>query len=295
MTQPKPNSTRPTYSKQDLTIIQYFLAFQLLNMILWSFIAEKYYGLAWSSVVLSIALLLFFVGKNTRFRSLLRAISILIFFHMLVFPWIYLTIITVNPNAIVIDNDIFSSVNSQLKADIKENYRPEEIERSLDMLNRMDSSKEIKNFKLDWLISGNLYFIDGYALKITNSEIPERNWSNLTIYDKSGRLIEDFGFKNYDFLSGDIDDGTLHDLLSKMINDTKSKQKSYLSETLKIKNKEIWTYDRILPYSINIFNSKTIKPISGFANILVFLHQIFVVVLTLGTIAALTRDILMKK
>jgi hypothetical protein len=247
-----------------------------------------------SIAMLLIAATLYFIKKPEKYNLLIKAFSILILFHFLIFPWIYVSILDLDNQSIIIDNDVFKTVDIQAKIDLVDNYEPQKISDQNLILEQVINSPNTLKLS-DWISDDQLVSIGNYWIRLEKPQDSENFWYRLVSYKKTdGKLFTDISFR-LDILNKDIDNSNLKDLGEILLNKNNHQLQDLNAEQLKIKNKYIWTYARILPYSINIFNSKNIKPVSGFANIIVFLHQLFIGVLVLGLIAALSRDLITKK
>ncbi|MES2807315.1 MAG: hypothetical protein V4619_01735 [Bacteroidota bacterium] len=237
---------------------------------------------------------LYFVASKSKFVALLRATAILMFLHALVFPFIYLLLISINPKSISFDEEIYQNVVQIAASDLNINYSPKELNRRIEVIKSFITDSTVLNHSIEWLDNGNLIVSDSHIITVNQENtLPDKGGYTVDFYNKSGSKISTIFLRYNDFSLKDCKD--VKDFLKSILAMENVKLANYVIESKAIESKDIWTFNRVLPYSINIFNSKVIKPISGLANLIVFIHQILVVVITIGIIAAIVRDIFIKK
>jgi hypothetical protein len=197
-----------------------------------------------------------FISFHTRYKLLFRTFALFVFFHILFFPWIYLKLLKNDPNAIIIDNDVYKVVNSQASDDIINKYEPVKIEQNISVLKSLvDKYPELVNRNFEWLAEDNVLITEKYVVRLTEYD-PERPIRELIFYDKVGNQSTTISFRNYEIMTSKVEKSSIKDFFNTLINYYASKRSEFYLESSKIKSRDIWTFNRILPYSVNIFMRK---------------------------------------
>ncbi|RSC93326.1 hypothetical protein [Tenacibaculum singaporense] len=202
--------------------------------------------------------------------------------HFIVFPKVYVYILKNNPQSFKFDEYIQNNEKEISLKEVVKEYSPEELvsQKSLvDSIIELDEGQLKK--KLEYLRGGNILKIDDFQFYIDIEErelLPGQDSDELVlrfdlkICNKEGILITSI---NDNYGSEVNYKNTVKSFLRNISNDLKYSLENYKTIRMQIEERNIfWTYDKILPYSINIFNTSNINPKSRLANNIVFLHQI---------------------
>lgn len=220
-----------------------------------------------------ISILLKLAEIHTKFRKSIHLWAAFLFFHFIAFPWLYVFALAANPKSFEFDKTIFN--NEKLNSIGAFNYR------SLISLDSMNIAvgNNIINSKSPILDSNlkalgrDFAIVDSFYLLVQFSPSDERVPEfSLVVRNANGKLVT--------YYQNKVDQGdsgiSLRTFFKKSINDA---HKAFAEEKLKrdkITQDMFWTYDRILPYSINIFTTSNIAPKTVIANIIWFAHYLIV-------------------
>lgn len=252
--------------------------------------------------VLVICALLLLVSFKSRYRLVLRLLSAFILLHLLVFPIVYVRILKFDSKAFEFDGTIAGNEKLTSLSEIESSYSPKEAQENVELLSRiLQSDSSILDTALRYLKEGNLIVVDSFILAISHEryprppgDIPAPMSPYLYITNSAGQLKNSFNeLGNMQFIPSST---PIRAILQRFESHFKGRVEGYQSATRKIeKDNDIWTYRNILSYSVNIFFTSNMVPKSRMANVLVFLHNLIVVVFLLGTTVGVAQNFITSR
>jgi hypothetical protein len=243
-----------------------------------------------STLIVIIFAILGIVSKKNKIKALLLFGAASFFFlHLLIFPLIYSFLLKNDSNCIIINKEILSNEKSNALSELTNRFTPDvksERIKLIDklLLNLKKSTDTTINYLNQNIILLDSFFIARKDTFIRTGNEPGNgiNEQAILIFSNDGHLITSLHESSlYKFYSKKI---RLSEYLIKFRDFYKEKVESYMLEKEGITTKNnIWSYTRILPYSINIFTTDHFKPISRSANIIYNIHYYLVwgIILTL--------------
>lgn len=262
-------------------------------LILWLLIYFGQDGLSfqvsffWIALYFCFYLLFLSFSKTTflhRCKRNLWTVIIFLLIHFIVFPSIYVDILRDNPKSFEFDDYIQESEKEISIKEVVKEYSPVQLKSKINLIDSILTLESDKlKTELEYLKVGNILKIDSfqYYINIIERELlPGEDPNdtaflfNLNICNNHGNFLisisNDYGSKiNYN--------NTIRYFLTNKNNDLKFTLKNYQGIRRQIEEENIfWTYDKILPYSINIFNTSNINPKSRLANSLVWIHKVLI-------------------
>jgi len=247
-------------------------------------------------IMLSISTFLFLFALKSKYDLLLKTLSFFVLFHLLVFPFVYVILIKIDSKAFHIDTEIEKNELVIAQQELSEKYELMILSNGEGVAMRLlDSKSTYLDSSFNYLNNDNILSIDTFLLhKSTiykNMGHPSAGFSTLSICDSNGinivNLIGDYGNK----ISDDL---TLKEFLSYQIESIRKTNDKLAVDKDKIEEKDIWSYRRILAYSINIFETDNLKPMTKSANIIFFIHRFIVAIFILGIIGTSFYEFLIE-
>ncbi|RYC53320.1 hypothetical protein [Flagellimonas olearia] len=215
--------------------------------------------------------------KTKQIKLLLQTIAVFIFFHLVAFPVVYLILIKNDVSSIKIEKDIVSFERSEkLKKAVETEKQIEQqlIEKQKPELESFieEYSYFLKKIKWDSLDNKKIVFLDSFMLRGNSQKNPIPGGD----YYKIIQIYTLKGSKLFEFTT-DSKKTTLSEIFKDYIKEIESDKTSIVEEIETIKKDQFWNYRQILPYTLNILFTDNFNPQSRFANIIYFIHNIFVV------------------
>jgi len=234
--------------------------------------------------------------RSPQLKLLLRAISLFILLHLIIFPVIYVFIINRNTQSIKIEENIIS-----YERDIKLE-EAKKLEKEFDSTYNSQEQKIVintilkKNEKvlqsLDWnnIDNRKIVFLDSNLIKGYTQlrMIPgDQVHKVITVFDQKGE--KEIEFKTFSEAT------KLYTILTDHLDELNS-EKDVINERIEIiESNAFWNYRQILPYTLNILFNDNFNPQSRTANIIYFIHNILVVGFLLTFIISLFQYSLLEK
>ena len=244
--------------------------------------------------IFSVSAALWMFSRTSAYKALFRALSLIFLFHCLVFPFSYLVLLKNDSESLIIDDDVFQSVNKNAYNELLVNYQPAVTDTIVRVINECLKDKSAINKDANLVDNKNLLKCANYFLRLDIMKTAEIRYLAFNAYNMTGNRLFEVNIRQDDLPDGLVYNRAIKDYLQFVLQMQLKKKQDFFVEQEKIKKKDVWTFNRILPYSLNIFNSKSIKPVSALANIIVTLHQFSVILIGFGIVAALVRDIFVK-
>lgn len=240
----------------------------------------------------------FLIGKkqvNRKTKLLCYSISLFVLFHLVVFPLCYFGLIKYDKKSIQIKNEVISGEKESAVNDLESEYRPTHMANNAHMLDTLLSiNQSYLDTPVAFIYADNILAIKGYFIAksdtMLRTDSPRPAEDCIALYDSSGKLL----VKLYG-LTKESSSTRLYELMSEYKSFYKRQTSSFAIKKQQIlTEKGLWTYARILPFSLNIFNSDNIKPISKLASVVNYLHNFIVYSLLLTIIGTFLIDLLIK-
>jgi hypothetical protein len=236
------------------------------------------------------------IGKrqvNRKTKLLCYSVSLFVLFHLVVFPLCYYGLIKYDKKSIQIKNEVISGEKESAVSDLESEYRPTLMANNASILDTLLSTNQpLLDTPLAFIYADNILTLNGYFIAksdtMLRTDMPRPANDCVALYDSKGKLAVK--------LYGSVKERSstrLYEFLSEFRNFYKSQTSSFAIKRQQIvTEKELWTYARILPFSLNIFNSDNIKPVSKLASVVNYLHNFVVYSLLLTIIGTFLIDLL---
>ncbi|WP_431293394.1 hypothetical protein [Pedobacter sp. P26] len=254
-----------------------------------------------AGAITSLALIIFIFSILSKYKLSLQSLSLLIFFHLVVFPAIYAGLLRSNPFSFSVDGEVKSIASISARKSALEKYDFKNASAAIKAIELMlkNNSKELySNTKK--LESFGIIKIDTFLLhKTFNLPLPE------SFDDSSGAFLHIFNSKG-DLISkthglggprNDLDKSSdsLKELLKKQSARLNIEVKNYMLNDKAITENRFWTYLDVLPHAINIFSLSNIVPKTSLANLIFTCHQwIFYILFGFTALTDISKEILNK-
>ena len=238
-----------------------------------------------------VLVLLFFLAPKSKSPLLLRTLSVFILFHFIVFPYLYVMLLKFDSNALVFDSVIEQNEITNAQKEIQENYEIDQmlINKTV-VLKLLSSNNSYLDSSFQFINGDNIVFVDSFMLHKTyvyREKGPPIGWNGVSICDHKGQ--------NLTRLKGETNKLTIREFLAKELVGIEEISLNLFSDQKRVDNKEIWSYRRILAYSINIFDTGNLNPKTKLSNLLFFIHKWLVKILLLGIIVTVFYQFLIAK
>lgn len=247
-------------------------------------------------IMFSVSTFLFLFALKSKYDLLLKTLSFFILFHFIVFPYLYVVLIKIDSKAFHVDSEIEKNELIIAEHELNEKYEMMILSKGEEVAMRLlDSKNTYLDSSFNYLNNDNILSVDTFLLhKSTiykNMGHPSAGFSTLSICDNKGINIVNLtgGYGNK--ISDDL---TLKEFLNHQLETIRKTNNKFEADKYKIKEKDIWSYRRILAYSINIFETDNLKPKTKSANIIFFIHKFFVAIFILGIIGTSFYEFLIE-
>lgn len=222
----------------------------------------------------------YLIIKYLKNRKLAFYAMCFFIFHFLIFPNLYIYLYHSSPKNILIDESTIEIEKNENLNELNKIYKPSDFEINNDILSYLILEK---NSLLDSLIDFKKNVrINNYEIKIIE---PPRRKPLAGVIKRTPDNFHENKFKitskenNYIYISELLfPKKSLRENFKASLIGNKNKETEYLALKSKVIKGKTFSYHNILFYSLNIFNTDTIKPISKIANIIYFLHYVIVYV-----------------
>ncbi|MFT6966581.1 MAG: hypothetical protein ACJAT1_001801 [Marivirga sp.] len=248
-------------------------------------------------IMLSASTFLFFFALKSKYHLLLKTLSLFVLFHFIIFPYLYVVLIKIDSKAFRIDTEIQKNELIIAEQELSEKYQLMILSKGeVVTMQLLDSKSAYLDSSFNYLNNDNILSIDTFLLhKSTiykNMGRPSAGFSTLSICDSKGINIVNLTGDNGNKISDDL---TLKEFLNLQLETIKKTNNKLAVDKDKIEEKDIWSYRRILAYSINIFETDNLKPKTKSANIIFFIHKFLVAIFILGIIGTSFYEFLIEE
>lgn len=242
--------------------------------------------------ILLAAFVIYKFAERTKYKKLIKVISIFIVIHIVIFPLLYMWNLKYDPNSLVFDSDILQNELVNAENEIIDKFKPEELKRKEELLSKLLKSKsDYMDSTMNIIEKDNILFIEDYCLHKSFEYKKTMNgfeaFEHIAVCDKKGKHLTN--------LNASDSKTKVSDYIIYSLKNIDLKNQKVISEREKIINKEIWEYSRILAYSINITFTSNIEPKTKLAQATFFLHKLIVSVFLFGLMASFVVDIIKKE
>jgi len=232
------------------------------------------------------------ISKYTRFKLLLRIISVFLFLNFILFPIIYYYTIKLDRDSFYAENTIISYIKKNQLEDAKNEFDIQNNQKRLQYVNQVLETKD-KNLSLNFSIlkNRNLCKIDTFYIEIREDEFRgEVPYSSLVIYGLYGERLVSIPDVGHKFGEELPNFSKIKDYLLANKELTKQNINNYSNVNSSLNKNEIWDFFTVLKYSL-YFN---LKPQSGIANIIAWLHDYILPTIFLGIFTACIYEIMKR-
>lgn len=272
-------------------LIQIFVGASIF-MLLSSYIKEL------SLVILMIffCVMIFLFSFYSKFRVILQLLSLFILLHLIIFPSIYLLVLRYDSNSFEFDNYIEKTEKKSSLSKIQKEFEPKQLTSKLNIINSILNSNSSKlDTTLVYLNNKNIITIDSFRIFVSSSYLDKEDVSGLpdhrsnidfTICNFNGHFIEKISETGQSYLERE------NRTIKQFLDESKGLLSGDLVGYKNIKkdielNNKFWSYSKILPYCINIFDTGNINPKTPLSNVIFFIHKFLVWVFIVGIIMSL--------
>ncbi len=228
------------------------------------------------------------------------------------FPLIYISVLLNFPESFAIEDDVRKSNILEERERLALRYKPAELQKKMNQIRKISSADipyeepgrvyvtppQLLDQPL-WKLDGNTIATSAYTLSArtvvaqpeSEPEMKAYAGSFLTILDRStGSKVE---LKHPDPLYTLRTDSTIRQFVAASRPQLEIQYSEYLKKYKKAES-GYWTFNRILPHSINMFLLSNFTAKSYAANYISFIHFFTVGLLLFGLIGTLFNDLAMK-
>jgi len=212
------------------------------------------------------------------------------------FPLTYLICLKRDNKSILINDIISSNEKADALLILKGEFMPEKLSENNILLDRIiRSASQRIDTSLDFFCTHNMLKLDSFFITKIDTVISVPDHAPvvnnlLLVFNDEGKFLEKF-YTNERFVQGEK--RTVREFFSTLKKGNEDRINKYVdrSSDITLRNK-FWSYSRILPYSINIFNTDNFKPVSSLANLVNFIHNFVVWILLLTIITSFLFEII---
>jgi hypothetical protein len=209
-----------------------------------------------------------------------------------VFPLIYLSILKINQNSFEFANTIANFEKKEALLELNQDFQTTELIKTDSLLNYILNVKtSVLDSSLDFLENRNFVLVGNIAASAVNELLPPGTdpLSRIRISDKTGTILKEFSF-SYSAKTR-MSSILIRNVLTKIKSDNKVDINKFNITEYNIKVKsDIWSYRKIVIYTLNVFFTSNMVPVSRTANIFFFIHHFVCIVFILGAISGLFQS-----
>lgn len=248
-------------------------------------------------IISIVAIKILRVAQLSKYKVVLSLFSVYIFLHFVFFPIVYVFLIKSNSKSFDIDNSILTNEKELFLEEIKGNYSPILASNLTQVTSQIyKDTSTILDKNIAYLKEGNIIILKQYIISITTKDCSNdsdhtKRCQLLNICDKNGHSIFE-SIQDNNMVINSADE-SVRNILQEFSNENRVKVQGFKEEEGKLKTKnKIWSYSRILPYSLNIYTTGNLQPKTKLSNIIFHIHQIILSVGILGFIINLSSTYL---
>lgn len=239
-----------------------------------SYILSK--DIFWTILFLYLFFFTIYFSKQNKHKFLFLTISIFSLFHVVIFPYVYVFFLRYNPDSFLIKEEVFENEKSVAIREITDKYNPKKLEASLLYIDSILNENEIAlDSTLQFINNKNILLLNNFFIYMSiqqgDPKAPD-TWTAI-LCDNNGHVLYEFHIPDHDLSE------TLGNLILTEKTRIDSEIRTFHDRKFNYEEARIWNYSNILWYTINIFDSENISPISRSANIVFSLHKIFFYIL----------------
>ncbi|WP_433829612.1 hypothetical protein [Flavobacterium anhuiense] len=241
-------------------------------------------------IALSSSFLYVYIIKK---KVLYLLVAIFTFFHFVVFPFCYTSLLNSNSNNLKIEQDILESEKSNQYLLVAEIYGESNIAKQKVLNDLITNENGFVNLTEEKISDNQMFILSNYIVVSTyvrrdiGGKHPPEPIRAFNIYKKNGVFILS--------VDADIDYKNVRNLFKSEIINFKNLEVKKNKAIKDIYSNKFWSYKNVLPYSMNIFITSNIVPKSKVANTLFFIHNIFIFSFLLSMIIGFVQTALPNK
>jgi hypothetical protein len=230
----------------------------------------------WTILFILIFGTIFLISYRAKHKLLLRLISVFGLIHFVMFPYIYIIFLNINSNSLLVNTNIVVNEKNAALKEINERYDPEQLNKDLLLIDSVISCDNlVLDSTLQYILDENMVIMDYYILHKSfdislNGPPPIDYLSTIVVSNMAGKCIGEFSVDRYE------PESKLRDVFLSLKRSINERLNNYSIRKTQYEQYQIWNYSRILWYSINIFDSKSIVPNTRGANVIYFIHRFFI-------------------
>ncbi|WP_129020681.1 hypothetical protein [Edaphocola flava] len=249
------------------------------------------------SVLTGIGLLVWMALKTDKLvRLSLASLSIFLFLHLVVFPFLYLIIISRNPESVEFDGYVYKTEKAKAINALNTLFRIDNLKKQISLLRLIESAPDsIRNIKLEELKKRKVSyreFIIGLKMKQPIGRFKRPNQMESLVFYNSRMTEITYILNRPEIYVGD--DNTIDNYRLKFQKIYERAFRSYNLEYRAINRSHFWGYKNILPFTLNITLGGNIKCRSAGANIIYFFHYSLVWIFLIGFLSSLMTDLVKR-
>jgi hypothetical protein len=260
--------------KTKALIITIFIT-ALLGTLVW--LSDSF----WPAIFLIVIAFLFYSLRFRKYKLLIFSSIIFIALHLIIAPFVYVIALKLNPDSFSVDKQILINEQSGALKDATLNHFSNRA--NLSSIEQVLINNNVAlNAKLAYLNQGNLLKVDTFNIirEETHSTGPVTEgmpYSSLIIFNNHGLKICDVEIGVLE-----TDSQSIKSFLYKQRLTLLASENEFRVLKSKIAKRDIWNYERVLPYVLDVYDTSNFKPISPAAQVIHSIHVVVVFILLLG-------------
>ncbi|MEG1592687.1 hypothetical protein [Chryseobacterium sp.] len=230
--------------------------------------------------ILSLCIYLYRISKYKRYKNskyALTSLSILLFLHLIAFPFIYTLMLKNNPDSFEFRTSIHDNQKEIILNEWANDSKslPSEIKNLeyIKITNSVIFHKSLKELK-------RLEFTKNHIIHSDfNSDIRGNLIATIYIFNKEG-ILKDKLHKSGG--QTELDSTKFGSVINQQINYLKNELQYYKIRKKQLDRNNFWTYPTLLPYSISSIFTGNMLPITPTANIFYSIHYFIIYCIGIG-------------
>ena len=148
-----------------ITTIIFFFCILIFQKNIYSYTGFSFSDISIICIICTIAFVIVKVSQLSKYKVLLRLLSIYILLHFVIFPVIYVFLITSNSKSFDIDNSILDNEKEIFSEEINDNYSPKLTSKLTQITNQIyKDSCSLLDKNISYLEEGNVIVLNEYLI-----------------------------------------------------------------------------------------------------------------------------------
>lgn len=254
-------------------------------------------GYDWDAVLIMtfilISIFVYLYAESSKYKWILKLLSIYIFINTIIFPLSYLLLLKSNPISFKVENQILNYEKGNSLSELNTNYNPQTLKKTISVVKEiLEDTSKVLSQNISEINNGNIVFCGSYVIsKDCASKVSTRPMyvGRINICNQKGENAAILIDKN-EGCKLSYSDQSIRHYLSLKKNHLDNRLKDFVKERKTIEDdNNYWTYRQLLPYTISIFSTGNLTPISKIANLLFQAHKFFSNILMLTLLISLVQ------